>query len=407
MLRRDPMRTAAGVGYSDDPDTEAAGIAAASAAMLGAGVETCDLALLFATSRHDQARLLRAVRSVVGARARIVGGGTAGIITNDRLGYEGAQVGVAVLRSDTIRCETFVAPGLARGEEGVGRALGRQIRAVARAEEPQVVLMYESVKESTPHGPTLNLGTPLLEGLKAGLETWPPLVGLAMHGDPQWKPGLQYFDDRLESQSAMAVALSGRVRMDTVTITNLRPMSSYRVVTRTDGAALLEIDGRPALDVIEELVGPELQAENYPLSVTLGVNKGDKFGDYREDDYAIHLCVAVDTARRALIVDNRMRPGLEFQLMRRHIDFADIRRQAERLLDRVGDRRAFLALYIDCSGRASIYAGTDREEAEEVQAAIGERMPLFGVYSGGEISRVGGDVQRLTNAGVLSIFSEP
>jgi hypothetical protein len=392
------------VGYSDDPDTEVAGREAAHLAM--ERLDRCDLALLFATARHDQERLLRTVRQVVGTRATILGGGTAGVITNDRLGYEGAQVGVLALRSDSIRIQSFLAPGLEQGEEKVGRALGRQIRQGVRDPEPKVVLMYESVKASTPHGPTLNLGTPLLEGLKAGLETWPPLVGLALHGDPQWKPGLQYFGDRLAAQSAMALALSGPVRMDTLTITNLRPMSTYRVVTKTEGAALLEIDGHPALDVIAELVGPQLAPADYPLSVTLGVNKGDKFGAFHEHDYAIHLCVGVDEARRALIVDNRMRPGLEFQLMRRHMDFADIRRQAEALLARVGTRRPFLALYIDCAGRASIYAGTDREEAAEIQAAIGASMPLFGIYSGGEISRMGGEVQRLTNAGVLSIFSE-
>jgi small ligand-binding sensory domain FIST len=140
--------------------------------------------------------------------------------------------------------------------------------------------------------------------------------------------------------------------------------------------------------------------------VTLGVNKGDKFGDFREDDYAIHLCVEVDAGRRALLVDNHLSAGVEVQLMRRHIDFAQVRRQAERLLARASGRRPFLAFYIDCTGRTARLAGTDREEAAEVQAAIAGRVPLFGVYSGGEVSSVGGDVQRLTHAGVLCLFSE-
>jgi hypothetical protein len=266
--------------------------------------------------------------------------------------------------------------------------------------------MYESVRESAANGPTLNMGTPLLEGMEAALGAWPPVVGLALHGDPQWKPGRQYFDDRLVSQSAMAVALTGRMRMDTVTITNLKPMSTYRRVTGVSGAALLEIDGRPALDVIRGLVGPELRPADYPLSITLGVNKGDKFAEFQEDAYSIHLCVGVDEDRRALITDARLLPGAEFQLMRRHIDFADIQRQSERLLKRVANRKPVFALYIDCAGRASVYAGTEGEEASVVQAAFGDAMPLFGVYSGGEISRLGGVVQRLTNAGVLSIFSE-
>jgi hypothetical protein len=399
------MSTRAGVGYSDHPDSEQAALAAARAALAEAG-ERCDLALVFATSRHDQESVLRAVRSVVGPRARILGGGTAGIITNRQLGYDGAQLGVAVLASDSLVVQTFSAAGLAESEEKTGRALGLDIRRAVGATDTPVVLMYESVKQATGHGPILNMGTPLLRGLKSGLEAWPPLVGLALHQSPAWKPGRQYFDDRLDEQTATAFTLKGDVRMDTVTITNLKPMSSYRRVTRTDGAALLEIDGRPALDVIAELVGPALPVDQYPLSVTLGVNKGDKFGEFSEDHYAIHLCVAVDTARRALLVDNFLEPGVDIQLMRRHIDFAEIRRHAARLVERVAGRRPFLALYIDCAGRAATYAGTDREEATEVQAVIGDAMPLFGIYSGGEISRVGGDVQRLTNAGVLSIFSE-
>jgi hypothetical protein len=400
------METVAGAGYSEDPDSDRAGAEAAAAAMKQAGYKRCDLALLFSTARHDQRRLLAAVRRVVGVHARIIGGGTAGIITNERLGYDGAQVGVAVIGSDSVRIETFTAPGLADDEQRAGRMLAGRLREAVAATEAPVVLMYESVKRSTPEGPQLNMGTPLLAGLKAGLGTWPPIVGMALHGDPQWKPGLQYFDDQLKSQCVMAFRLSGGVRMDTVTITNLRPMSTYRTATRTDGAALLEIDGRPALDVVEELVGPAVPSSNYPLMVTLGVNRGDKFGDFREEDYAIHLCVAVDPPRRALLMDSHVAAGVEFQLMRRHLDFAQIRQRAQRLLERVAQRRAFLALYIDCAGRTSKYAGTDREEAAEIQAVIGDRMPLFGMYSGGEVANVGGDVQRLTNAGVLAIFSE-
>ena len=33
--------------------------------------------------------------------------------------------------------------------------------------------------------------------------------------------------------------------------------------------------------------------------VTFGVNKGDKFGEYNEEDYANRLCMAIDRERRA------------------------------------------------------------------------------------------------------------
>jgi hypothetical protein len=308
-----------------------------------------------------------------------------------------------------VHVRTFVQGGLAESEQEVGRALGAQIRDAAGSDDASsLLLMYESVKTSTPDGPMLNMGTPFLEGLKAALETWPPVIGLGLHGDPRWKPGLQYFDDRLEVQSALAVVLSGAVRMSTITLNALRPMSTYREITAADGPAVLEIEGRPALEVIEDLVGPDLRWRDYPLTVTLGVNSGDKYGDFREEDYANYLCVAVDRERRALIMsDTYLRPGTQVQLMRRHLDFSDIRRQAEALLGRVREAgRPFLALYIDCAGRASNYLGTDTEEAAEIQKAIGHEVPLLGLYSGSEIARVGDVVQRLNHAGILAIFSE-
>jgi hypothetical protein len=401
------VNTRAGVGYSENPDSEAAGTEAARAALERAGTSRADLVLLFSTAKHDQPRLLRSVRSAVGPGVKIVGGGASGVITNDRLGFEGCQVGVAVLSSESVHVHTFVQPGLAAGELEVGRSLGRQLREARFEGEPNLLLMYESVKASTGDGPLLNMGTPLLEGIEAALGNWPPVIGLGLLGDPRWKPGLQYFDDRLETQSALAVAFSGSARMDNVVINNLRPMSTYREITAAEGPHVLGIEGRPALEVLEELVGADLRWEEYPLTVTLGVNNGDKFGEFREEDYANYLCVAVDRERRALTMsDAYLRPGTRVQLMRRHMDFKEVRRRAETLVARVRERPPFLALYIDCAGRASNYVGTDGEEAEEIQRAIGAEVPLLGIYSGSEIGRVGQAVQRLNHAGILALLYE-
>jgi len=147
--------------------------------------------------------------------------------------------------------------------------------------------------------------------------------------------------------------------------------------------------------------------EDYPLFVTLSVNKGDKFGQFKEEDYANRLVMAVDQERRALVMfENDLKQGFEVQLMRRSIDFDYIGRRTDELLGRLGGRTPFFALYIDCAGRASAYCGTEREEAAEVQRVIGSRVPLLGIYAGVEIAKVGGDIQALDWTGVLCMFSE-
>ena len=403
------MATTVGVGYSENPRSSEAGVEAARAALAEAGVEKSDLAIMFSTGKHDPRQLRDGVRSVIGPAARLIGGYAMGIITKDRLGYLGYQVGVAVMSSDSVRVDMFIERGLPDNEYDVGLALGKQIRSKTYQGEPNILLMYDSAKERTTEGVALNFATPLIEGLGQSLKVWPEAAGVGMAGDPRWDPTYQWFDDRIEQSTAMALVLSGGVRLDTTIMHGCRPSSAYHTITKTEGPRVLEIDGRPALDVIAQLLGSESAKswEDYPLFVTLGVNKGDKFGDFREEDYANRLCMAVDREQRALIMfEPNLKAGSEVQLMRRSIDFDYIRQRAEDLHQRIGARRPFFALYIDCAGRASAFCGMEREEAEEVQKVIGPRVPLLGMYSAVEIARVGEDMQALDWTGVLCVFSE-
>lgn len=403
------MATKVGVGYSEDAKSDEAGAEAARAAFLDAGVAACNLVLLFSTEKHNPQRLRDGVRSVVGPAARLIGGYSMGIITKDRLGYDGYQVGVAVLSSDSVAIDMFIETGLVGNEYKVGLALGEQIKRGRYAGPPNVVLLYDSVIRSVAQGLALNMATPLLEGISQAIGTWPATAGVGMMGSMQWNPTFQWFDDRIEQHSAMALALSGGVRMDTIIMHGCKPASGYHTITKAEGPLVLEIDGKPALDAIAELLGPDSERtwEDYPLFVTLGLNKGDKFAQFKEEEYANRLVMAVDQERRALLMfENDLQPGSEVQLMRRSIDFDYIGRRADELLRRIGNRTPFFALYIDCAGRASANCGTEREEAEEVQRVIGSRMPLLGMYSGVEIAKVGHDMQALDWTGVLCAFSE-
>jgi hypothetical protein len=403
------MASRAGVGYSENSSSGQAGAEVARAALADGGLDHCDLVLVYATEKHDPAQLRDGIRSVVGPKARLIGGYSMGIITNDRLGYAGYQVGLAAIASDTMRVDMFIETGLVDREREVGVVLGEQIKSQRYKGDPNLLLMYDSVKRSAAEGLALNLATPLIAGVTQALGTWPPAAGVGMMGSMQWNPTYQWFDDRIEQRSAMALVLSGGVRLDTIIMHGCRPAGGYHTITRAEGPAVIEIDSKPALEVISQLLGPESDKdwEDFPLFVTLGVNKGDKFGPFREEDYANRLVMAVDKERGALIMfEDDLRAGYDVQLMRRSIDFAYVGRRANDLLARVGDRTPFFALYIDCAGRASAYCGTEREEAEEVQRVMRSRMPLLGMYSGVEIAKVGPDMQALDWTGVLCVFSE-
>lgn len=403
------MATNAGVGYSENPRSREAGLEAASAAMTQAGLTACDLVILFATSKHDPVLLRDGVRTVVGPTARLFGGSAVGVITADRLGYEGFQVGVAVVASDSTTIDLFIEGGLPDNEHDVGVRLGQQISSRHRPDDASIVLMYDIVKRRMSEGLSLNMATPLIVGMSEGLGTWPPTAGGGMTGDMQWNPTFQWFDDRVEQQSAMALVFGSGVRLDTTVMHGCRPSSDYHTITKADGNVVLELDGKPSADVIAEMLGPQSETswEDYPLFITLGLNHGDKYGEATEDDYAVRLCMDVDRERRGLVMfGDDLTVGSEVQLMRRSIDFGYIARRAETLLDTLKGRTPFLALYIDCAGRAAAYCGTETEEAAEVQRVIGSRVPLLGWYVGCEIAKTGTVMQSHNWTGILCILSE-
>jgi hypothetical protein len=400
------MTTTTGVGFSDLTDSTVAGREAAREALARSGGR-CDLALLFATSRHDPTRLRDAVRSVVGTRARVVGGCAFGVLTADHLGYDGSQVGVATFASEDVRFDVVSTSEIDRGQHEAGLRLGAAARPLLR-DGASMLLFYDSVQRPLTEGLRLNMATPLLAGMHESLGTWPTVAGLGMIGDLQFSPTHQWLDDQIRKQTATALLFSGNVRMDTVIMHGLRPASGYHKITRSDGRAVLEIDGKPALDRIAELLGPKADRgpEQYPLWVMLGINRGAKYGEYREDEYQNRVCMAVDVQHRALIVgEPDMAPGTEFQLMRRSVDFAYMRQQVAALESRLDGRKPFFAFYIECTGRAGAVSGTAQEDAVEIQATVGARVPLLGVYSGLEIARVAGAPQALQQTGVLCLFS--
>lgn len=406
------MATKAGVGFSSKSSSKEAGAEAARAALQEAGGK-CSLAILYTTSKHEPQAFLDGVRSVVGETPSLLGGWSVGVITRDKLGYGGYEAGVAIVNSDSIVIDTFIQEGLGKGnEKEIGRLLGEQIKAKKYSGEWNVFLKYDSIRAERKPLP-MNMGTPIVAGMTEAIGSWPSAIGIGLLGDMQFNPTNQWYGNRVVSQSAMALVMSGGARLDTVIMHGCKPAGQYRTVTKVDGPVILEIDGKPAVKAIAEMLGPDSEKtwKDYPLFITLGWNKGDKYADFQEENYANRLCIAIDQERGGLVMlEDDIQAGVEVQLMRRNTsDFAYIRQRSEELLKSIEaeGRKPFLAYYIDCAGRASAYCGSDREEAAEIQAVVGNRVPLLGMYSGVELAKIGQtDMMALDWTGILAILSE-
>ncbi len=403
------MATRAAVSYSEVSDSFQAGVQLAHEVKQKL-TGRIDAALMMSTSKQDPKRLLAGVRSVLG-EVPVYGGYAVGIITHDRLGYEGYQCGLAAFSFEGgARLDVFSEGGLAGNEHTVGARLAAQMAAKPGEGEQGLCLLYDSVRDKSVAGDwVLNVATPLLAGMSERIGEWPPTVGVGMLGDMQFNPTYQWVGAEVREQAALALRFSN-VRLDYVIMHGCAPISDYHTVTKAESNVVLEIDGAPALDAVAKMMGAgaERSWEQYPLFVTLGQNRGDKYGDFNEADYANRLVAGIDRERKGLVMfEPDLVAGSEVQLMGRSVDFSYIARRTEELLARVEERHPFFAFYIDCAGRASAYCGSDGEEAAEVQRVIGTRVPFLGAYSGVEIARVGSEVRPLDWTGVLCVLSQP
>ncbi|MCC8191361.1 MAG: FIST C-terminal domain-containing protein [Planctomycetes bacterium] len=398
------------VGYSDNPDTTHAGIEAAREAVVASGHpnRACDVVLLFATAAHDPDLLYTAVRSVVGPRPRVVGGGAVGVMTNRRYGYAGDQVALAAFWLEDVGCDLVVAGGLEGDERAVGARLGQELAGLGVGAETPVLLFYDAI-DRLRGSLRLVLGTYLLEGIEAGLGFLPrTLAGAGLQGDYLCSATRQWLGHSLADNHALALAFSGDIRMDHVIMHGCRPATSYYTVTRADRQTILEIDGQPALPFIQGLLGPSIPPEEYAFFLTFGVNRGVKWGEYDEERYASRLCFAVDKQRNGIVMfEPDMQAGTEFQIMHRSLNLEYMRPKLEKVFAGCAGRRLLFSLYIDCAGRAAGYAGEDLEDATVVQAAVAGRVPLLGIYSGVEIAAVADRPRALDWTGVFCLFSRP
>lgn len=368
------------------------------------------LALLFTTSRHDPALLLQGVRKVVGSECVITGGHAVGIITHQTLGYDGWQAGLALIGSDApLPARLFTEENLPNREHEVGSALGAQLNSSGSADSDSLLLFYDTVKQ-VDGKPALNMASPLLAGMAATCSIPQNLAGMGTLGDMQLHPTTLFATDRLLPHGAAALLLKTPLQVDTVVMHGCKPAGRYYEITRTDNQVVLEIDHKPALEVIGEMLGSEseLSWDDYAFFVTLGVNKGDLYGPFKEENYANRMCIGVDKARKGLVMfENDLKPGMKVQLMRRAIDSSYMPERVRQLLAKAEGRKPLLAFYIDCAGRAGAYCGSDEEEAVQVQQTLPADVPLLGVYSGVEVARIAGHPQALDWTGVLCLISVP
>ena len=400
------MQTKTGIGYSTKSDSFAAGEECSLKAIEQIDNSPISIVIIFCSGKYDPLQFLAGVRSITG-NAPVIGGAAFGVFTNTELSYEAYEATATVLSSDSIKFQTFSQSDLNKDEYAAGIALSNKINAAAVNNAKGLLVFYDTAKSVNP--PMLNFATPLFAAIEKIIDPAICCAGAGLMGDLQLTSCFQFLDDQVLHQHVLALLISGDCMMYNNIMHGCMPASSYKKITRAEGPVVYEIDNRPAIEVIDELFGTEhtVPWNKFPLFVTLGLNKGDKYGDFKEENYANRVCLAIDVEKKALIMfEPDLKAGDEVQLMHRSVNLDYLHTGIASLKQKAAGKKPLLYFYINCGGRAKPFAGGELEDVTEVQKIIGNETPFMGFYSGVEVAKLGNHLQALDWTGVLCLLTE-
>src|SRR5215207_3387901 len=247
------MATKAGVGMSRHHNPNVAGREAAEQALKKAHVSKPDFVFMFGSIGYDQQSLLRTVREATGG-APLTGCSAEGTINGDEADESNFSVVVTAIFSDELRLHNGLATGLEADPRAVGKRVAKDLLPHLSTDTIGLFVFPDGLKDFVV--PTENLVDNFFAGLEANLpsERFLPMWGGGANTNfNHWAPPTyQYCDDEVITDGVSYALLSGKAQAGWSVSHACIPIGGERIVTRSEGNIIYEIDGKPAMEVFEE-----------------------------------------------------------------------------------------------------------------------------------------------------------
>ncbi len=204
--------------------------------------------------------------------------------------------------------------------------------------------------------------------------------------------------DGISSGGLSGVLFDPRVGVATRLSQGCSPLGPRHDITRCRGNVLMQLDGRPALDVFNEDVGAILAGDSARLGASVFAGLPVKGSD--TGDYLVRNLVGIDETNGLVAIAEVVEEGDRVMFCRRDAEAAkdDLRRMLMELA-RTLDRPPLGGIYYTCLARGPNLFAAEGEELALIEEVLGN-IPLVGFFGNGEISH-----NRLyAYTGVLTLF---
>jgi hypothetical protein len=293
-------------------------------------------------------------------------------------------------RSASCKAQAASLPADGRSPRELGRALGAQLAPFS----PRLLLLFPDVL-------TVN-ATQLLRGVQEVFGSEFPIIGGAPADSGAFQRTHLLCGRTLQTSGVVALALRGPLHISTAARSGYLPISIARTATRVEaGNVLLELDGRPALDVYREFLGPragEMPAVSveFPLGI---VQEG------REAAPALTSAIfKVDEARRALILGGDIPAGGQLRILSAARTEVLAGAKAATELACRGLPNPDVALLFNCMSRKVSLGPRYKDEYAGALSLLPAELPKVGFYTFGELSPMHGVTEHHESTYTLALL---
>jgi small ligand-binding sensory domain FIST len=349
-------------------------------------IEGANLGILYLTEPAAPIfpQLVRALTERTGIRSWVGGVGLGVCSAEDEISDEPAAVAMtAVLPPDSFR--VFSAT------DDPGSELPRRHAAWIETSQPVLALVHADPRCPDLAKTAIDLATASGAFLVGGLVSHrcvSPLLGRTSNEE-----------DGLGGNGFAGLMVGSGIAVATGLTQGCMPIGPVHRIDEARDNVVMVIDGRPALTVFTENIGPRLAGDLRRVGGLIFAGLPVPGSD--TGDYLVRNLMAIDPGRGWLVLGAEVAAGDPILFCRRDPESArrDMIRMVSQLAGRLNTPPK-AGIYVSCVARGAALFGEPGVETSLIREGLGE-FPLIGFFANGEISR-----DRLYgHTGVLTLFT--
>src|SRR5918995_599102 len=389
------MTIKAGVGMSYHHNPNLAGREAAQQALQRAGVSKPDFVVMFGSIGYDQHSLLRTVRETTGG-APLTGCSAEGTINGEDADESSFSVVVTAISSEELRWHNGIARGLVEDDtRAVGQRVAQDLLPHLTAD---TIGLFVFPDGRVDFGVSRDNLDNFFAGLEENLpsERFLPMWGGGANKTGGWrKPPHQYCDDEVISGGVSYALLSGKARASWAISHCLIPIGGERIVTRSRGNIIYEIDGKTALEVLKEYLPEDALTDDrdwmrYAISLALWFRAPSYMKD---EEYICRGVPAANLTDGSITVQTEVQEGTSVWFSSRDKEklATGLDRMAAQIKEQLGGAQPKLVFQFECStrGKTMFREQEKLQLLKRIRQSLDPDAPWAGLYTvGGEIGPV-------------------